>query len=690
MQKPYITILFLTVFTLFLNCSIDEPVLPRWKTPYIIPLIKETIIYSDEFAKDSTITVKGDSLFFEVNGKFDADTLTSQDLSVDGADSTSTFSLEKITLDSLQKISTGEVGITTFIPSLPSFINLTIPFPDTTISGQAIVADSSAFRSMKVNNGVVYLRIYNNLPFTLSPDPGSGNSMEISIYNQNDRNHVTDVIFTQTIPPGGTATSSATLGNGDGWITIPLELDFNFHVNSENIFITQDSLDAWHIQVDLSFRDLEIAEITGKVSSQAVDDTLRIGIDHEDQIIEARIDSGSIQLRFFNQLPLPTNLLYVIPDIVNNVSGQPLSGDVAVAPNDSVSLGVQNLRGYRIFNSQATGQPLDTFTVYIQASTDTGWVTLKAEDEISARITSSRILFNYVRGILAPDSLVLEPRFVTDIADYDQLSQGIQIQGVQLILGFENQLNIQNLEVNAVITGYKKNSSGDYTDSAKVFIQNQTLVMGRNNLVLQGPDVDALINIYPVDMKTEGTLSYSGLAEVSAGDTLGGDYLLTSPFWIRIHNADPITLDPDTVREVDENFKDAIKDTVIQYARLKTKVLNAGPVSGMMDIFFSADRSRQDLFDTTGYGKSDLEFYKTVSVPEAVVDPSSGFVTEPSETEYTIDLTMEELQVFVKLPFRVGLKLHMDNTSGYVVLRGSDFVEFSGLIETEILFKDYD
>ncbi len=690
MQKKYIILLFLSIFLVSLNCSIDEPVLPRWRTPYLIPLIRETIIYSDELAKDSTITVKGDSLFFEVDGKFDADTLTSQDLSVDGADSTSTFSLEKISLDSLTRISTGEVGITTFIPSLPIFINQTIPFPDTTISGQAVVTDTSAFRSMKVNNGVVYLTIYNNLPFTLSPDPVSGNSMEISIYNQNDRNHVTDVIFTQTIPPGSSGTGSADLGNGDGWVRIPLDLDFNFHVDAENIFITEDSLNAWHLQIDLSFRDLEISEITGKVSSQTVEDTLRIGIDHEDQIIEARVDSGSIELRFFNQLPLSTSLLYVIPDIVNDISGQPLSGQLSVAPNDSVSLGIQNLQGYRIFNSQATGQPLDTFTVLIEASTDTGWVTLKAEDEISARVASSRILFSYVRGILAPDSLVLEPRFVTDIADYDQLSQGIQIQGVQLILGFENQLNIQNLEVNAVLTGYKKNSSGYYTDSAKVFIQNQTLVVGRNVLVLQGPDVDALINIYPVDMKTEGTLSYGGLAEVSAGDTLGGDYLLTSPFWIRIHNADPITLDPDTVREVDENFKDAIKDTVIQYARLKTKVLNAGPVSGMMDIFFSADRSRQDLFDTTGYGKSDLEFYKTVSVPEAVVDPSTGFVTEPTETEYTIDLTMQELQVFVKLPFRVGLKLHLDNTNGYVVLRGSDFVEFSGLIETEILFKDYD
>jgi len=304
-------------------------------------------------------------------------------------------------------------------------------------------------------------------------------------------------------------------------------------------------------------------------------------------------------------------------------------------------------------------------------------------------VTASRILFNHVRGILAPDSLMLEPRIITDIADYDGLSSGIQIQGVQLILGFENQLNIQNLEINGTITGYHKDQGGQYTDSAKVFIQNQTLIVGRNDIILQGPDVDALINIYPSDLKAEGSIAYSGMADVAAGDTLGGDYLLTSPFWIQITNADPITLDPDTIREVDENFKDAIKDSVIQFALLRAKVVNAGPVSGMLDMFFSADPSRQDLFDTTGYGSSNLEFYKSVIVSEAVVDPSTGFVIETTETEFLINLTMDELQVFVKLPFRVGIKLNLDDTNGFVILRGSDYVEFSGLIETEILFKEY-
>ena len=689
MQKTYFGFLLGIIYLAFLNCSIDEPVLPRWKTPYILPIIKETIVFAEELGQDSTVTIRGDSLYIELSGKFESDTLTSQDLSVDGADSTSTFSLDRIELDSVNTISTGEVGISTLIPSLPIFINQTIPFPDTTISGQATINDSSSFRSMKVTNGNVYLTIYNNLPFTISPDPVTNNSLEISILNEDDRSHVTDVIFTQTIPPGSFATASAPLGEGDGWVTIPLQLDFQFHVDAETIFITQDSLDAWNIQLDLSLRDLEIEEITGRVPSQGVGDTLRVGIDHDDQIIEARIDSGTIQLRFFNHLPLAAQLLYVVPDIVHVNSGQPFNGQVFVAPDDSVTTGLQNLEGYRIFNSQAPGQPIDTFTVYIEAFTDTGWVTLRAQDEIAARVTASRILFSYIRGVLAPDSLVLEPRVIVDIADYGGLSSGIEIQGVQLILGFENQLNIQNLEINGVITGYNKDQNGQYTDSAKVFIQNQTLIVGRNDIILQGPDVDALINIYPSDLKAEGNIAYSGMAEVTAGDTLGGDYLLTSPFWIQITDADPITVDPDTIREVDEIFKDAIKDTVIQFALLRAKVLNAGPVSGMIDIFFSADPSRQDLFDTTGYGSSDLEFYKSVTVSEAIVDPSTGFVTEPTESEFLINLTMEELQVFVKLPFRVGLKLHLDNTNGFVILRGSDYVEFSGIIETEILFKEY-
>jgi hypothetical protein len=124
-------------------------------------------------------------------------------------------------------------------------------------------------------------------------------------------------------------------------------------------------------------------------------------------------------------------------------------------------------------------------------------------------------------------------------------------------------------------------------------------------------------------------------------------------------------------------------------------VLNFSPLSGNIDIFFSANPNRQDLYDTTGYSASNMEWYKSAPIPQAPVNPATGFVTAPVETEFIIELSMQELQIFLepsnyprRQPIQVGIKVQLDNTNGYVTMRSSDYLEFSGFIQTEIIFKD--
>ncbi len=239
--------IFITIFLIGLilfSCTIDEPVLPRWTTSFLIPLFKETIVFSEELSKDSTIVVKGDTLFLELSGAFDPDTLTSGDLRIDGVDSTTRFSLRTIELDSVETITTGDINIVQFLPFLSNFIGQTIPFPDTTVSSTALVSDTSAFQSMKVSSGTVELTIYNNLPLTMAPDTPGGSSVSFSVSNQSTGAHVADIIIPDTIPPGGTGRGTAPLGAGDGWIIVPLSIDYQVHFLADNISITQDSLDS--------------------------------------------------------------------------------------------------------------------------------------------------------------------------------------------------------------------------------------------------------------------------------------------------------------------------------------------------------------------------------------------------------------------------------------------------------------
>jgi hypothetical protein len=687
MRSINIIFAVLLYFLIFLSCTIDKPVLPRWTTHILVPLVKEKIEFAERFANDSTIVVKGDSLFLELTGDFDADTLTSADLSLPGADSTTHFSLETIKLDSLNTISTGQINIIDIFPSLNSAIGMTVPIPDTTIQSEVILNDSSAFKSMKVKNGTVILTMYNNLPITIAPHAPSASSMDIAVYDVTTGAHITDISITDTIPPGGSASGIGTLGEGDGWIHIPLRLNYQVHILADTIAVTQSALDSWNFRVDLSFRNLEVEEITGRVTSQTFEDNLHIGVEQKDRVVEAVVDSGSIDLKFFNQLPIIARITYTLPDIINPNTQQPLRKTLEIQPNDSSIFNIQDLHGYRILNSQAPGQPLDTLTLITQASSDTGYVTLRETDEIAVRVRVSKILFSYLKGILAPASLDLDPLQVNDIIDYDGFNTGFELKGVRLILGLENGLNIENLILTGRIAGYHKDQSGFYIDSAFVDIPSEPVSFGYNTIELSGPEVDALVNILPNDLRADGTLSYSGQAEVAAGDRIAGNYFFTTPFQVSIVQATDIPLDPDTLREVDPNFREAAREN-IQQAQLSGKVLNAAPLDGQFQLFISRNFGRTDLYDTTANFDPSREFVKTIDIPAAQVDPVTGFVTQPVEQEFSIPMTQQEVALFGLPPLRLGLLLKLNETNGFVVLRGSDYVEFSGNIVTELLIKD--
>ena len=683
--KKILTLLLMVLA--IIQCSIDKPVMPKWTTPFLIPIMKERVLFAEKFTNDSTIVLKGDSLYLELKGNFEPDTLTSSDLRLEGVDSTSSYTLDKIELDSLRTISTDTIGIVEVLPYLGNFINQTLPFPDTTLASSALIIDSSEFKRMKVKSGEVILSLHNHLPLTIAPASPGENSIFISIYNQLNGTHVTDIPITETIPPGGTGTGVGQLGEGDGWVFIPLQLNYQIHFLARNIFITQDSLDSWNFKIDLSFKNLEVEEIIGRVSPQTVDDTLRIGIDEEDKVIEAVIDSGSIQLRFYNELPLATQLRYILPDLVNQTTGQPFQGQLSLRAQDSVAHNIQNLHGYRIYNSQQPGIPIDTLTVFTQGFSDTGFVSLSIYDSIKVRVVTSNLLLSYIKGILSPDTLKLDPLLVKDIIDYNNFVQGFQLKGVQLLLDVNNQLNVENLQLSGTIVGYKKNEYSQYTDSATVLIPPTDLIYGHNTILLQGHDIDNLINIFPTDLKTEGIIAYGGVAEVSVGDLVSGSYFFTTPFWVLINDAAPIGITPDTLEDIDEEFKNALGDN-IRYAKLSGQIINSSPLSGTVELFISGDFTREDLYDTTAYFNPDREFVKVINISPAHIDPQTGFVSQAVTSNYSIDLNRKELTIFQNPPLRTGWRIRLNDTNGYVIMRGSDYLEFSGKIETEIIFRD--
>jgi hypothetical protein len=458
-----LSILVLVFILFLLQCTFEEPVLPRWTTPFLVPLISEKIEFAEKLANDSSIVIRGDSIFLEIEGEFEPDTLTTDELTIDPIDTTSNFTLEKIELPTLGPLTTGDINIVDLLPGIGGSVGQSVPVPEQTISSSATISDKSDLVAMKVNSGTLELTVYNNLPFTIaSANPGA-NSIDISIFDSTDT-FIANLTFTDTLAPGDVESATTPLGNGDGWISVPLRLDFQFHILADTVFVTQDSLDSWSFKIDLLFRDLEVDEITGKVSSQTFNDTIRISTEDENQLIEALINSGSIHIEFLNQLNLGAHISYTLLDLVDASSGVPFQNEDSIQSNETWADDII-LDGLRIINSLNPGEFIDSLTVIAQAETDSGFVTVKANDEILVSLQSSEISFSYVKGILEQDTLEFDPVTENDIVDYNGFTGGFEIEGAQLLVELQNDINIENIFLNGRITGFHKNDQAQITDS---------------------------------------------------------------------------------------------------------------------------------------------------------------------------------------------------------------------------------
>jgi hypothetical protein len=680
-----LSILVLVFILFLLQCTFEEPVLPRWTTPFLVPLISEKIEFAEKLANDSSIVIRGDSIFLEIEGEFEPDTLTTDELTIDPIDTTSNFTLEKIELPTLGPLTTGDINIVDLLPGIGGSVGQSVPVPEQTISSSATISDKSDLVAMKVNSGTLELTVYNNLPFTIaSANPGA-NSIDISIFDSTDT-FIANLTFTDTLAPGDVESATTPLGNGDGWISVPLRLDFQFHILADTVFVTQDSLDSWSFKIDLLFRDLEVDEITGKVSSQTFNDTIRISTEDENQLKEALINSGSIHIEFLNQLNLGAHISYTLLDLVDASSGVPFQNEDSIQSNETWADDII-LDGLRIINSLNPGEFIDSLTVIAQAETDSGFVTVRASDEISVSLQSSEISFSYVKGILEQDTLEFDPVTENDIVDYNGFTGGFEIEGAQLLVELQNDINIENIFLNGRITGFHKNDQAQITDSAVVVINDEIIVMGYNRILLEGPEVNNLLNILPTDIQASGFVVYSGMAEVSTGDVISGNYLFSTPLRVQIVDPEPIKIDPDTLDDVDEDFQDSAGRD-IKSIRIHADILNHSPLGGEVQLFVSADFTRDDLYDTTAYFNPDSEFIKTFNVSPGQVDPLTGFVSQPIESQTTLELNTQELNVFKNDRLQVGVLLNLEETNGFVVLRGSDFLQFSGRLEFEVLFKE--
>ncbi|GAB4336006.1 MAG: hypothetical protein Kow0037_16650 [Calditrichia bacterium] len=673
------------LFVLLAGCTIDEPTLPRWVAPFVVPLTSEKIVFSEDVVNDSTIILQGNQLSVRVENSIDPMNIEAADLNLDGVDTTAEYSLKELVVDSVASMSTPDINIVEIFPDLPNLIGQTAQIQQTTVSGPSKELSDGDFKRMNIKEGTVFLELHNELPMVLGPNPTSS-GVQVTLYDSLNT-QVGSALFDQPIPPGGVGLAQMDLNNL-GWIYTPLRIEYTLSVAADTSFtVTQNLLDNSKFWLTATLRNLKVEEILGKLQSQTIQEVFAVDLAGDNQVNLAKISDGQLVYNFANQIPVDVDVSIIIRELHDN-AGQSFQDQFTITSQGNF-LETINLAGYEI--RDAAGGRMDSFHVDILAITreSGGYVNVKASDYIRGDISLSGLQCSRIAGILEKDTVDVDPFEEIDVIDYEGFTSGIEFETASLQIVYQTNASVENLWLNLEITGYHKNDAGVYTDSAKIILQDEPLsASGLNTIIIAGQQVADFLNVLPSDIRGMGNVVYSGNVDIAVGDEFKGNYVLSTPFRLRIVNPEPFEMVPDTLDEEDisQDVQDLTGDE-IRDAVLRATVVNHSPLSGEAKLFVSADWQQTDIYDTTT-AQPGLYFVKTISLPMATINSSTGLVQSPGSEEISIHLNTPELRLFQNPPLRMGVLFNLDETPGIVVIQGTDFIEVSGQMEVTVLIKE--
>ncbi|MFZ0389972.1 MAG: hypothetical protein WAN36_05895 [Calditrichia bacterium] len=681
----YSLILFLMIMA---GCSIDKPVMPKWEVPLVLPFSPEKIVFGEELVNDSTIVSIGDSLFIHLNGQINSDSLN---LTIPAQDTLVRFTVDTLQADTLDGLNTGFIGISDLLPELEQNIGQPFYLPQMNFGISSRQVPGSEFKRVKIEEGKIRVTLYNNLPITIGPNAQSPQGIKIKVLDDSTGTQISEVLISDPIPPGSSGSGTAPLTATDQWVNTPLRLSYNIAVASDTMFtVTQDLLDNAGYEIDLKFFDLKVLEIVGKVPAQTLTRRRQMRLQYRDQLVSASIAKGQIGFEITNPLPIEAYVQVTLPELFSPLQ-RSFTHPFVVPPNSSIT-DLINLKDFELKNSQNPGSVLKDLHFIITAATQASqnFVHMRISDEVEIDFSMAPVRLKSFEGILAADTLFLPSILESNIASYEELEDsGIHFSGAEFTLGFNNQAAIENMNLNYKLTGYHRDKYGVLSDSANIeFIDEPIDLSGIERILLSGSQVDDFLNIFPTDISGQGIISYGGYATIADCAAFQGDYSFTTPFRIRIKDAVPIEINPDTLRkkDIDNDLRHSAGDE-IRSARFSGTIKNLSPLGGRVEMIVSADPLHTDIYDSS-YFNPDLEFIKSIRFQKAVKDPISGLISEPAESSLDFELSQEELTLFQTPPLRVGFLVKLSDTNGYVLLRGSNYLEISGQFEIQFLVKE--
>lgn len=690
--------LALTCLYLFSACSFEEPVLPQWAVTVNVPFAEETFKLGEEIINDSTIVAQGadSALYVNFDGDLDTTEVSAVDFTLGAIDTTQFFAVGTLDIGSLEVIESDPVTLRQIYPELANLaqdgLEIPVTIPEVTLVPDPTVISNNDFIGIHVISGSIRVTFVNNLPFALGPNTATPDGMQFTITDSTGQ-QVLSVSVPQIVQPGDTVDQVSPLATGDGWIYAPLTVRYVLPTPSPTTFgLRTGMLDSTGVQLGSTLDNVVADEAIARIDPQEYSDTLSFAIETEHQLREVVMDDGVIDLEFTNETGLITDVEVSIPFLLDN-QGNAFTDNLNLNAGEQAQLTL-DLADMRI--AEPSGKYVDSLAVYYTANTEApqGYLHVRSTDRVVVDISVREINLRSFAGFMSPDTFEIDPIEQSDLVDYSDFPEGISLSDADLQLQLSNEIYIEDLSMDLLITGYHRDESGAIVDSAQLNILDKQITPGRpgapgtTTINVSGAAVTSLLNILPTDIRTSGSVRGAGEVEVSQNGRIYGSYSFSTPLSFQISQEAIWEGDEEVLEDedIDDDLQEATSEN-FEAAELAVQLTNHTPLGATLRVIVSADPGRTNIYDEAPLNP-ELEFEKTITITAATSDPVTGYVTEANQDQLLLQLSKEEAMLFQNPPLRIGYQLRIPQTNGVIAVRASDFVKISGMARVEINVKD--
>ncbi|MDX2472756.1 MAG: hypothetical protein QNL91_03535 [Candidatus Krumholzibacteria bacterium] len=665
-------ILLTTVLLATAGCDINSPEMPSFDTKFVVPLGTERFEIMDAVDDEDYLLVGDDgSLGFHLDGA--PDTLALDfDLTVDITGQSidqglGNFDLPPpaplaydFQLGDIWAPAAGLTGFNTIVPAFPI---------DVASSGQ----DLPDMTSATLSEGILTVTVTNNLAVPVGANSGT-DQIILRLENPADSSLVVRV-YLPVIPAGETRTQVANLAG----VVLPDQVAARLHggsPGSSGQFVVINGTNA--IAVEAAFAGLVVSAATAVVGNQTFNSSFDSALPADYEITRAVIQSGSMDIDLTNGMPIPCTA-YLSWDQVRNIDGLPLvrTFDLPAGGSSSSQL---DFAGYTV---QSNGLPLTSLSATINIVTPGSSgvpVTLTAGDGLTASLSSGVIAFSSVTGVVPAYEVPLDP--ITESIDLPDEMSGLELTAANLTLTLTNSSGIP-ADVDLTLTG---TAAGGTTRS--IVVNEQLLpAIGRaaatTTIVLDQANSGILdfLNNLPESITLDGNVIAGGSGEVGtvhADDFAVVGWDISAPVEVVITGA-TLDSDPEAV-DIDTDLAERIA-THARGAVLHAEILNHLPMGVQLRIVAAQDTNQLDT--------NPLLIVGPISIAAALTDPLTHAVSEAVTSTPTISLTEAEARVLGLPGLFTRVEAVLPSTNGQPVrVMSTDFLEFRGVVELEVLIDD--